>query len=81
MLRITLVEAENAPPEVKEIYVQKLKGHPGNVHKALAHRPEMLKSFLPLLRLGEPLAGSQALRDDLPPSVETSFADSDSYNS
>jgi uncharacterized peroxidase-related enzyme len=31
---------------VKEIYEQKLKGKPGNVQKALAHRPEMLKNFL-----------------------------------
>jgi uncharacterized peroxidase-related enzyme len=47
MARIALVEPENASPEVKEIYEQKLKGKPGNVQKALAHRPEMLKTFLP----------------------------------
>ena len=46
MARIALIEAEQAPPEVKEIYEQKLKGRPGNVQKALAHRPEMLKNFL-----------------------------------
>jgi uncharacterized peroxidase-related enzyme len=46
MARIALVEPENASPEVKEIYEQKLKGKPGNVQKALAHRPEMLKNFL-----------------------------------
>jgi uncharacterized peroxidase-related enzyme len=28
------------------IYEQKLKGKPGNVQKALAHRPEMLKNLL-----------------------------------
>jgi uncharacterized peroxidase-related enzyme len=46
MARIALVELEQAPPEVKEIYQQKLKGKPGNAQKALAHRPEMLKNFL-----------------------------------
>jgi uncharacterized peroxidase-related enzyme len=47
MARVGLVEPEQAPPEVKEIYEQKLKGKPGNAQKALAHRPEMLKNFLP----------------------------------
>jgi uncharacterized peroxidase-related enzyme len=46
MARIALIESEQASPEVKEIYEQKLKGKPGNVQKALAHRPEMLKNFL-----------------------------------
>jgi uncharacterized peroxidase-related enzyme len=46
LARIALIEAENAPPEVKEIYEQKLKGKPGNAQKALAHRPDMLKNFL-----------------------------------
>jgi uncharacterized peroxidase-related enzyme len=46
MARIALIEPEQAAPEVKEIYEQKLKGKPGNVQKALAHRPEMLKNFL-----------------------------------
>ncbi len=46
MARIALIEPEQATPEVKEIYEQKLKGKPGNVQKALAHRPEMLKNFL-----------------------------------
>lgn len=46
MARISLVEPNNAPPEVKEIYDNVLKGKPGNVQKALAHRPEALKSFL-----------------------------------
>jgi uncharacterized peroxidase-related enzyme len=46
MARITLVEPEQAPPEVKEIYDQKLKGKPGNAQKAMAHRPEVLKNFL-----------------------------------
>jgi hypothetical protein len=44
MARIALVEAEQAAPEVKEIYEQKLKGKPGNVQKPLAHRPDMLKT-------------------------------------
>ena len=46
MARIALVQMEDASPEVKEIYEQKLKGKPGNSQKALAHRPEMLKNFL-----------------------------------
>jgi uncharacterized peroxidase-related enzyme len=46
MARIVLIEPEQAPPEVKEIYEQKLKGKPGNAQKALAHRPDMLKNFL-----------------------------------
>ena len=47
MARIALVEPENATPEVKEIYEKALRGKPGNAQKALAHRPEMLKAFLP----------------------------------
>jgi uncharacterized peroxidase-related enzyme len=47
MARIALVEPENASPEVKEIYEKTLRGKSGNAQKALAHRPEMLKNFLP----------------------------------
>ena len=47
MARIALVEPENAPPEVKEIYEKALRGKPGNAQNVLAHRPEMLKTFLP----------------------------------
>jgi uncharacterized peroxidase-related enzyme len=46
MARISLIELEAASPEVKEIYEKTLRGKPGNVQKALAHRPEMLKNFL-----------------------------------
>lgn len=46
MARISLVQAENAAPEVKEIYEKILRGKPGNFQKALAHRPDMLKNFL-----------------------------------
>ena len=46
MTRIALIEPENASPEVKQIYEQTLKGKPGNIQKALAQRPEMLKNFL-----------------------------------
>jgi len=46
MARISLVSAENASPEVLEIYNGPLRGKPGNAQKALAHRPEMLKNFL-----------------------------------
>ncbi len=47
MSRISLIEPEQASPEVKEIYEKTLKGKPGNIQKALAHRPDMLKNFLP----------------------------------
>ena len=47
MSRISLIEPESATPEVKEIYEKALRGKPGNAQKALAHRPEMLKNFLP----------------------------------
>ena len=46
MARIALIEPDQAPPEVKEIYDQKFKGKPGNAQKAIAHRPDMLKNFL-----------------------------------
>jgi AhpD family alkylhydroperoxidase len=44
--RISLIEPTHASPEVKEIYDGKLKGKPGSIQKALAHRPAMLGSFL-----------------------------------
>ena len=46
MARISLIEPAQASADVKEIYDQKLKGKPGNVQKALAHRPAMLGNFL-----------------------------------
>ena len=46
MARIRLIAPEAASPEVAEIYEKVLRGKPGNVQKALAHRPEMLKNFL-----------------------------------
>jgi uncharacterized peroxidase-related enzyme len=46
MPRISLISPEDASPEVKEIYEKTLRGKPGNIQKALAHRPEMLKNFL-----------------------------------
>jgi uncharacterized peroxidase-related enzyme len=46
MARISLIAPESAPPEVRAIYETTLRGKPGNVQKALAHRPEMLKNFL-----------------------------------
>ncbi len=39
MARISLIEPAQASPEVKEIYDSKFKGKPGNIQKALAHRP------------------------------------------
>jgi alkylhydroperoxidase family enzyme len=46
MPRIKLVEPADASAEVKEIYDTELRGKPGNVHKALANRPEVLKTFI-----------------------------------
>jgi AhpD family alkylhydroperoxidase len=46
MARIGLIEPAQASAEVKEIYDGKLKGKPGNIQKALAHRPTMLGNFL-----------------------------------
>lgn len=47
MARISLISMESADAEVKEIYEKTLRGKPGNAQKALAHRPEMLRNFLP----------------------------------
>jgi len=47
LARISLIAPESAPAEVREIYDTTLRGKPGNMQKALAHRPEMLKNFLP----------------------------------
>ena len=47
MARIALITPEDASPEVREIYEKTLRGKPGNAQKALAHRPDMLKNFLP----------------------------------
>jgi uncharacterized peroxidase-related enzyme len=46
MARISLIASEAASPEVRAHYDTTLRGKPGNVQKALAHRPEMLKNFL-----------------------------------
>src|ERR1700685_2899569 len=46
MARISLIEPAQASAEVKEIYDGKLKGKPGNIQKALAHRQAMLGKFL-----------------------------------
>jgi len=46
MARISLTEPAQASAEVKEIYDGKLKGKPGSIQKALAHRPAMLGNFL-----------------------------------
>src|ERR1700752_1490796 len=46
MARISLIAPESASAEVREIYDTVLRGKPGNVQKALAHRPEMMKNFL-----------------------------------
>lgn len=46
MARVSYVEPQNAPPEVKEIYDKVFKGKPGNIQKGLAHQPKMLEAFL-----------------------------------
>jgi len=46
MARVSYVEPQSAPPEVKEIYDKVFKGKPGNIHKALAHRPKLLETFV-----------------------------------
>ncbi|MGB8889470.1 MAG: hypothetical protein WCC87_22290 [Candidatus Korobacteraceae bacterium] len=47
MARVSYVEMDQASPEVREIYEKVLKGNVPNVHKLVAHRPEILKTFLP----------------------------------
>jgi uncharacterized peroxidase-related enzyme len=47
MVRLSYVEMEQAPAEVREVYEKTLKGKPVSFHKLLAHRPEVLKTFLP----------------------------------
>lgn len=47
MARVSYVELEGASPEVREVYEKTLKGKTGSVYKILAHRPEILKHFLP----------------------------------
>ncbi len=54
MARISLIAPESAPAAAREIYDTTLRGKPGNVQKALAHRPEMLKNFLSLIGSGIP---------------------------
>ena len=46
MARVSLIEPAQASAEVKELYDGKMKGKPGNIHKALAHHPAMLANFL-----------------------------------
>ena len=47
MARVSYVEPDAAPPEVCGIYEEMLRGKPDNEHQILAHRPEMMKNFLP----------------------------------
>lgn len=46
MARVSYVEPQTAPPEVKQLYDTVFKGKPGNIQKALAHHPKMLEGFL-----------------------------------
>jgi alkylhydroperoxidase family enzyme len=47
MPRVSYVEPDQASPEVHELYEKAFRGKPGNFQKLLAHRPELLKAFLP----------------------------------
>jgi alkylhydroperoxidase family enzyme len=46
MARVSYIEPQQASPEVKQTYEQKLKGKPINLQKALAHRPDLLSKFV-----------------------------------
>lgn len=46
MARIPLVEPQTASTEVQQLYEHRLRGQPGNVHKAMAHLPPALTAFL-----------------------------------
>ena len=46
MARVTLIEPQNASPDVQQIYEHRLGGRPGNVHKAMAPVPQALTAFL-----------------------------------
>ena len=46
MTRVSLIEPQNASPEVQQIYEHRLGGRPGNVHKAMAHVPPALTAFI-----------------------------------
>jgi hypothetical protein len=41
MAPISLIETDQASPEVKEIYERTPRGKPGNAQKVLAHRSEL----------------------------------------
>ncbi|MGE0405195.1 MAG: carboxymuconolactone decarboxylase family protein [Candidatus Korobacteraceae bacterium] len=46
MARVELIQPESASQEVMHIYEHRLKGRPAEVHKAMAHLPQTLTSFL-----------------------------------
>ena len=46
MARIGLIEPQTASTEIQQIYEHRLRGKPGNVHKAMAHLPQALTPFL-----------------------------------
>jgi alkylhydroperoxidase family enzyme len=47
MARLSYIELDNAPPDVREVFEKTLKGNVGSIYKLLAHRPEVLKTMLP----------------------------------
>jgi hypothetical protein len=69
MARISLIEPAQASAEVKEIYDSKFKGNPGNIQKALAHRPAMLGKFLGILSQRGTFAGPQTVRGSVSASL------------
>lgn len=46
MARISYLDDEHTTPEAREIFNVKLKGKPRNSQRMLAHRPEILKTFI-----------------------------------
>ncbi len=46
MARVELIQPESASQEVQHIYEHRLRGRPTEVHKAMAHLPQTLISFL-----------------------------------
>ena len=69
MARLPYIEMNDAPQEVREIYEKTLRGKPGSVQKLIAHRPEVLKNFLPFYAsVGRSL--ERRLYDRLPERLE-----------
>ena len=46
MARVNLVQSQNAPVEVQNVYEHRLRGAPVNIHKAMANVPQSLTPFI-----------------------------------